>query len=255
MTNLPSIDVLTATRQSLHRVAEHLLAAAHKRATGQITLVPADNGVATPPLPDGSVVAIEGTDVVVRGPNQVRRAPLTTLAETAATVGIEAGFPWTKHRPGTEFEPDAELAVDPAAAAALACWFAVGAEALTTLVAELSAERPSAPQIFPEHFDLGVTAGAVNYGFSPGDDAIRRRTSTSGRTRSRPATPSGTRRSAPTAPGERSPHRRRRSTSSMRGAPSSACDASAPLCYRATVLMPGVWSFLVNSTNAASSSM
>ena len=172
MTNLPSIDVVTATRQSLHRVAEHLLAAAHKRATGQITLVPADNGGATPPLPDGSVVAIEGTDVVVRGPNQVRRAPLTTLAETAATVGIEAGFPWTKHRPGTDFEPDAELAVDPAAAAALARWFAVGAEALTTLVAEMSAERPSAPQIFPEHFDLGVTAGAVNYGFSPGDDAI-----------------------------------------------------------------------------------
>ena len=133
--------VLTATRESLHRAAEHLLAAAHKRATGQITLVPADNGVATPPLPDGSLVAIEGTDVVVRGPSQVRRAPLTTLAETAATVGSsEAGFPWTKHRPGTDFEPDAELAVDPAAAAALARWFAVGAGALTTLAAEMSAE-------------------------------------------------------------------------------------------------------------------
>ena len=66
MTNLPSSDVLTVTRESLHRAAEHLLAAAHKRATGQITLVPADNGVATPPLPDGRVVAIEGTDVVVR---------------------------------------------------------------------------------------------------------------------------------------------------------------------------------------------
>jgi hypothetical protein len=39
-------------------------------------------------------------------------------------------------------------------------------------VAEVPAEEPSAPQIFPEHFDLGVTAGAVNYGFSPGDDAI-----------------------------------------------------------------------------------
>ena len=103
-----------------------------------------------------------GTDVVVRGPNQVRRAPLTTLAETAATVGIEAGFPWTKHRPGTDFEPQAELAVDPAAAAALAHWFAVGAEALTMLVAEMSAERPSAPQIFPEHFDLGITAGPVS---------------------------------------------------------------------------------------------
>jgi hypothetical protein len=172
MTTLPAADHLVPTRRSLHRAAEHLLAAARKRATGEISLVPAPGGVATPPLGDGSVVAIEGADVVVRRPEGVRRAALTTLAETAAAVGIEPGFPWTKHRPGTEYEPHAALPVDPAAAAALAAWFALGQEALTTLVAEVPAEEPSAPQIFPEHFDLGVTAGAVNYGFSPGDDAI-----------------------------------------------------------------------------------
>jgi hypothetical protein len=48
----------------------------------------------------------------------------------------------------------------------------LGAEALTALAAEISAEQPSDPQIFPEHFDLGITAGPVNYGFSPGDAAI-----------------------------------------------------------------------------------
>ena len=37
---------------------------------------------------------------------------------------------------------------------------------------EVAGESPSEPQIFPEHFDLGITAGPVNYGFSPGDDAI-----------------------------------------------------------------------------------
>jgi hypothetical protein len=37
---------------------------------------------------------------------------------------------------------------------------------------EVAGESPSEPQIFPEHFDLGITAGSVNYGFSPGDDAI-----------------------------------------------------------------------------------
>lgn len=169
---MPTAEALTATRQSLHRAAEHLLAAARKRASGEITLVPAPGGVATPALPDGRVVALEGADVVVRGPDGEKRAPLTTLAEAAAAVGLEPGFPWTKHRPGTEYEPDAALAVDPAAAEALARWFAVGQEALTALVAEVPAESPTAPQIFSEHFDLGMTAGSVNYGFSPGDDAI-----------------------------------------------------------------------------------
>jgi hypothetical protein len=172
MSSMTTIDVLTATRRSLHRAAEHLLAASRKRATGDITLVPAPGGVATPPLPDGGVVSLEGTDVVVRRDGDERRVPLTTLAETGAALGLQPGFPWSKHPPGTEYEPDAALPVDPTAAAALAGWFALGYEALSSLVAEISAEQPSEPAIFPEHFDLGVTAGPVNYGFSPGDDAI-----------------------------------------------------------------------------------
>jgi hypothetical protein len=172
MTSMPSTEVLRATRESLHRAAEHLLAAARKQASGEISLVPAPGGVATPALPDGRVVALEGAAVVVRGPSGVRRAPLTTLADAGEAVGLRPGFPWTKHRPGTEFEPHAELFVDAGAAAALAGWFALGEEALAGLAAEALAEQPSAPQIFPEHFDLGITAGAVTYGFSPGDDAI-----------------------------------------------------------------------------------
>jgi hypothetical protein len=175
MSSMTTIDVLTTTRESLHRAAEHLLAATRKRATGDISLVPGPDGVRTPALPDGRVVALEGTDVVVRGEGVERRAPLTTLAEAAGAVGLQPGFPWTKHRPGTEYEPHAPLVVDPTAAAALARWFALGAEALTALAAEIPGEQPSEPQIFPEHFDLGITAGVatrVNYGFSPGDAAI-----------------------------------------------------------------------------------
>jgi hypothetical protein len=172
MPTMPSTDVLTTTRQSLHRAAEHLLAAARKRASGEITLLPAPDGITTPPFPDGRVVALEGAEVVVRGPSGERRAPLTTLAEAAGAVGLQPGFPWTKHRPGTDYQPHAELAVDPTAAAALARWFALGEEALRELAAEILAEQPSAPAIFPEHLDLGITAARVNYGFSPGDDAI-----------------------------------------------------------------------------------
>ena len=172
MTTRPAPDVLVATRQALHRVAEHLLAAARKRDSGQITLLPGPSGFRTPPLGDGTVLAVVGADLVVFGPAGKRRAPLTTLAEAATFADVEPGFPWTKHPPATPFEPTAPLDIDQAAAQVLAEWFALGHEALTGLVAEVSGEQPSAPQIFPEHFDLGVTAGRVNYGFSPGDEQI-----------------------------------------------------------------------------------
>ena len=210
MTTMPSTDVLTATRQSLHRAAEHLLAAARKRATGEITLLPAPDGVTTPPLPDGRVVSLEGGDVVVRRPSGERRAPLTTLADAAGAVGLQPGFPWTKHRPGTDYEPHAELAVDPTAAAALARWFALGDEALRALAAEIPAEQPSAPAIFPEHFDLGITAGRGQLRLL----ARRRRDphAVPLRRAARPhaTTRSGTRRSVPTGPGARSRRRSRR---------------------------------------------
>jgi hypothetical protein len=171
MSRRPDSEVVP-TRTSLHLAAEHLLAATRKRATGEITLEPAPGGVRTPPLPDGQVVATDGADVVVSGPDGVRRARLTRLAGAAAAVGIEPGFPWTKHPPGTEYLPDVALTVDPVVAAEIAEWFRLGRESLDAWGVEVSAEQPSRPQIFPEHFDLGTTAGRVNYGFSPGDEAI-----------------------------------------------------------------------------------
>lgn len=166
------IEHLATTRRSLHQAAEHLLAASRKRATGDITLVPVPGGVATPPLPDGRVISLDGADVVVHHEQTERRARLTTLAETAAALQLEPGFPWSKHPPGTAYEPDTDLPVDPAAAEAIASWFALGQAALSELAAEIAAERPTQPMVYPEHFDLATTAGAVNYGFSPGDDAI-----------------------------------------------------------------------------------
>src|SRR3990170_4206452 len=172
MTTFIVSDVLIATRQSLHRVAEHLLAATRKRATGEITLAQGPDGFRTPELPDGTVLAVVGTELLVLGPSGDRRIALTTLAEVAGHAGVQAGFPWTQHPPATPFEPDAPLVVDAAAAAALAAWFATGQQALSALAGELADQDPSSPQIFPEHFDLGVTAGTVNFGFSPGDEAI-----------------------------------------------------------------------------------
>jgi hypothetical protein len=166
-------DALTATRTSLHQVAEHVLSAARKRATGhEIALLPGPGGVRTPPLPDGRVIAVIDGDIAVIDDDGVRRAPLTTARAAADFVGTEAGFPWTKHPPGTESRPDAPLEIDLAAARLLAGWFALGDTALRDLATRLSPGAEPTPQIFPEHLDLAITVAEVNYGVSPGDDAI-----------------------------------------------------------------------------------
>jgi hypothetical protein len=169
--SVPS-DALIATRRSLHQVAEHVLSAARKRATGQIALVPGEGGVRTPPLPDGRVIALLDGDIAVIDDKGVRRAPLTTPRAAAEFVGTEPGFPWTKHPPGTESMPDAPLVVDLDAAELLAGWFALGESALRELAITLAPGAAPAPQIYPEHFDLAITIAEVNYGASPGDDAI-----------------------------------------------------------------------------------
>ena len=168
----PDEHALVATRRALHQVAEHVLSAERKRRTGHIGLQPRPGGFATPPLDDGTIIAVEGLDLVVRDPGGERRAPLRTVGSAAAACGLEAGFPWRSHPPGTVLEADRPLVLDADSAAVLADWFALGDEALHRLAAELTAEAPTQPQIFPEHFDLGLTAGEVNYGASPGDDAM-----------------------------------------------------------------------------------
>ena len=227
MTTMPSTDVLTATRQSLHRAAEHLLAAARKRATGEITLLPAPDGVTTPPLPDGRVVSLEGGDVVVRRPSGERRAPLTTLVDAAGAVGLQPGFPGpsTGRAPTTSRTP--RWHVDPTAAAALARWFVLGDEALRALAAEVPAEQPAHRRSSRSTSTSGSPQAGSTTASRPATTRSPRRTSTSGRTTSL-TTRSGTRRSVPTGPGGRSPRRSRRWPSSAPPAWSSGCNALRP---------------------------
>ena len=163
---------LVATRRTWHVVAEHVLAAARKRATGQISLRPGPGGVRTPPLPGGEVIAIDGTHLEVSDAEGTRRGPLTTVRAAAALAGTEPGFPWTKHPPGTELRPDDELEVDEASARVLADWFVLGDRALRELAAGVTPASVPEPEIYPEHFDLAITLDEVNYGASPGDDAF-----------------------------------------------------------------------------------
>lgn len=56
--------------------------------------------------------------------------------------------------------------------ARLAGWYQLGAQALSRLAAEIPGDEPGGVVLWPEHFDVGMTAAAINYGASPGDDHV-----------------------------------------------------------------------------------
>lgn len=168
----PTTETLVETRLALQAVAEHVVSAARHRATGRIGLRPSPGGFTTPTFPSDlgpRAVAVDGTELVVRDGGGERRAPLTTVGELAAVVGIEPGAPLDVYTPTTPLAPDAPLAVDGEAAELLADWWALTAAALGLFLAAHPELSPTEPQLWPEHFDLGAQMAEVNYGGSPGD--------------------------------------------------------------------------------------
>lgn len=132
------------TRIELHRVAEEVLKPAREPVTGRFGLRALPGGFGTPPFGDVMQLHVDGTDLVMRDGSDVRCEPID--------------------------------GVEPAAAAALAAWFAFGSGALEELRAETDAAlAPTPPQLWPEHFDVAIELGdeasgkRATYGASPGD--------------------------------------------------------------------------------------
>ncbi len=149
-------QVLITTRMALHGVAEQVLAGPQYRTdhTIRLKITPGGFGQVKGPL------RIEGTDLVGDGV----RVPLRgTVTELAAAVGVEPGVPDGLYSDHAELDPTAPIDVDAAAAAALADWLARGDQALRSL------DPGVEPVLWPEHFDLAISADEVNFGISPGD--------------------------------------------------------------------------------------
>ena len=105
-----------------------------------------------------------------------RRLTPATLRQAAEFVGVPVGAETGVYTPTTPDDPDAPLAIDPAAARAVGDWFGFCASILEQLRADADADAdsPSRLQLWPEHFDLAVDLGPdgarANFGGSPGDD-------------------------------------------------------------------------------------
>ena len=149
---------LSATRRSLHGVAELVVAGPQHRERGTIRLRPSPGGFAGVAIG----VSVDGAALVWEG----GRVPLAgTCRQLAAAAGLEAARPEGLYEDGSGVGLDEELTVDPEAAARLADWWATGDVALRAIAPSV------VPVLWPEHFDLAVSVDQVTYGVSPGDGA------------------------------------------------------------------------------------
>lgn len=154
-----SMETMPVTRRSLHGLAELLLAGPQYRRSGTIRLRVVPGGFATVSEPDlrfadGMILADGQFAFVADG---------FTCARLGGRIGSEAGAPEGLYQDGSGVLPDEELRIDAADAAVLMAALAVGEAALRTVGAH------GEPVLWPEHFDLGVTVGEVNFGVSLGD--------------------------------------------------------------------------------------
>ncbi|MFZ4517889.1 MAG: hypothetical protein ACOYOP_05850 [Microthrixaceae bacterium] len=161
--------VLRRTVAGLHRLAEQVLAAERYRAEGRIGLRPTPGGFGTPPFGVGDTtreVRVDGVELVCVVDGVEERAPVTTVGAAGTFLDLVPGAP-PVYEAVTPLEPDLSLHLDLGAAAAVAGWLAVGAEALAAVAAR---HDVGAAVLWPEHFDLAVAVGECNLGISPGDD-------------------------------------------------------------------------------------
>ena len=93
MLPLDDLDTFVSTRDSLHRVAEHVVAKSRYVDDGEIRLTAYPGGFATPMLSGESRVRVDGNAIVVDEAAGSRHTALTTIAEAAAFVGMYGG-PW-----------------------------------------------------------------------------------------------------------------------------------------------------------------
>jgi hypothetical protein len=152
---------LIATRRSLHAVGELVLAGPQYAQTGEISLRPLPGGFGTTHTPD---LRVDGTDVV--GADATVGITGLTPASLAAALGVEARGMGDLYPDGSGYGLDDVLEVDADAAAAIAAAFAAGDVAMRALAPDQT------PILWPEHFDVGISAGEVNYGVSAGDSYL-----------------------------------------------------------------------------------
>lgn len=149
-------DAYVSTRRQLRGIAESLIAGPQHRATGTIRLAVRPDGFVGVALPLG----VHGTEFTW----QHGAAPLVgRVGDLSDAADLSYGPPVGVYEIVDPLPVDAVLELDPAAAELVHRSLYAGGYALKQVVPE------GHPVLWPEHFDVAVADGEVNYGVSAGD--------------------------------------------------------------------------------------
>ncbi|WP_051062600.1 hypothetical protein [Ilumatobacter nonamiensis] len=187
------LDDWPAQRDTLRRVATHVVAQAQARETGHFALVALPGGFGTPQFGDDRRrVRVTGGNLFIenaRGQRHGEEAAVTdivpipgaTIASLCTACGFDPdpGF-WVGGDTPALGDVDTLLDVDPEAVRMLGDWYTLGQRAMDASIATLNDPQASVMRLWPEHFDLGIdlAVGAdddaegrrrVNLGAAAGD--------------------------------------------------------------------------------------
>ncbi|MEL6893026.1 MAG: hypothetical protein AAFP84_15650 [Actinomycetota bacterium] len=183
----PLPDDWPTQRDTLRRIATHVVAAAQIESTGHFALMALPGGFGTPQFgPERRRVRVVGGSLFVESvadgvaSTRVEMIAGATLRSLAAACGIEPDPARSVgHDTPPLGDPDDMLLVDSSAVSTLDDWYQLGQRAMDGAVASLPDARASVVRLWPEHFDLGVDVAVdptgkpdarTNLGASPGDE-------------------------------------------------------------------------------------
>lgn len=176
------VESYASSVETLRRVAVHIVARARQQATGRFGLRATPGGFGTPEFgSDLRRVRVSGGLLIVEvGAADGARCsamPIdgATLSVLAAFVGVDLDRELSVGGDTPAVGPtDIALVLDDADASRVAATYSLTMAVLDRTIAGVAEGKSALPQLWPEHFDLGVDFDAgggrrVNLGGSPGD--------------------------------------------------------------------------------------
>ncbi len=179
-------------RETLRRVATHVIARAQAEVTGNFALMPLPGGFGTPQFgPDRQRVRMAGGSLFVEqveanpdgtstARTDVHMVAGSTVRELCERMSLDVGLEFSVGGDTPPLgDPDEMLALDSDATTVLGDWWALGQRAMDIAIASLPDPRASVVRLWPEHFDVGLDLAVdpatkpgvrINLGAAAGDD-------------------------------------------------------------------------------------
>ena len=167
-------------RDTLRRIATHVVAQAQQRVTGHFALMPLAGGFGTPQFGDdrqrvrlaGGSLFVENartpSDDGTTAATQVHMLAGSTIASLCAACGFDPDPDfWVGDDTPPLGDVDEMILLDSSATTVLGDWFALGQRAIDVALASLPDAQASIVRLWPEHFDVGIDL-AVNSRDKPG---------------------------------------------------------------------------------------